>query len=63
MSNLWKMNFTFTSQPSSGAKKVTHIKTSKSLLSSSKYIYSNPQFSIFSNMYLENKGCGSCGRK
>ena len=63
MNHLCKMNYTRTSKVLAVKKQVVQNKNTPSSINSSRVIYSNQRFSMFNNMHLENKGCGSCGKK
>ena len=60
--NLSMMNYTNSSVPTKHIPQLVKKNTTNSFMSK-RLMVSNKQFSLFSNLYLEGKSCGSCGKK
>ncbi len=60
--NLSMMNYTNSSVPTKHIQQLVKKNTTNSFMSK-RLMVSNKQFSLFSNLYLEGKSCGSCGKK
>jgi len=56
------MNYTNSSVPTKHIQQLVKTNTTNSFMSK-RLMVSNKQFSLFSNLYLEGKSCGSCGKK
>ena len=60
--NLSIMNFTNSSVPKGNVASLVQ-KTTGSHLTTKRLMVSNKHFSLFSNLYLEGKSCGSCSKR
>ena len=60
--NLSAMNYTNSSEPIKHVTSLVKRPTSNNLISK-RVMVSNKHFSLFSNLYLEGKSCGSCSKK